>query len=130
MSRYQHRYSRPSLATPTYRLLLLADPQGYILYQHRAAVCGFELDVLPLLVHVKGSTGVHHSQAADAQGYIPFQHRAAVCRFKLDVLPLLIRVKRSLLIQQCPVCLVRLIFIYNGFKVAVKTYRVKHKWFH
>ena len=38
----------------------LADPQGYIPYQHRAAVCRFELVVLPLLIHVKGPTGVHH----------------------------------------------------------------------
>ena len=34
--------------------------QGYILYWHRAVVCSFELVVLLLLVHVKGSTGVHH----------------------------------------------------------------------
>ena len=42
--------------------LLSSDPQGYIPYRHRAAVCRFELDVLPLLVHVKESTGVHHSR--------------------------------------------------------------------
>ena len=60
MLRYQHGYSWPSLATPPYRLLLSADPEGYIPYRHRAAVCRFELDVLPLLVHGKGSTGVHH----------------------------------------------------------------------
>ena len=62
---YQHGYSclSLSLATPSYCPLLSAVPQGYIPYQHRAAVCRFELDVLPLLVHVKGSTGVHHSRA-------------------------------------------------------------------
>ena len=60
MLRYQHRYSWPSLATPPYHLFLSADPQGYILYRHRAAVCRFKLDVLSLLVRVKGSTGVHH----------------------------------------------------------------------
>ena len=54
MSRYHHGYSWPSLTTPPYRSLLSADPQGYILYRHRATVCRFELDVLPLLVHVKG----------------------------------------------------------------------------
>ena len=59
MSRYQHVYSWPSLATPPYRPLFLAGPQGYIQYRHRAAVCRFELDVLPLLVYVKGPTGVH-----------------------------------------------------------------------
>ena len=60
MSRYQHGYSCSSLATPPYRPLLSADPQGYIPYRHRAAVCRFELDIQPLPVHVKGSTGVHH----------------------------------------------------------------------
>ena len=43
-----HGYSWSSLARPSYRPLLSADPQGYILYRHRAAVCIFELDVLPL----------------------------------------------------------------------------------
>ena len=58
---YQYGYSWPSLATPPYRPLLPADFQGYILYGHRAAVRRFKLDVLPLLVHVKGSAGVHYS---------------------------------------------------------------------
>ena len=39
---------RPSLATPPYRSLLPAGPQGYILYQHRAAVWRFELVALYL----------------------------------------------------------------------------------
>ena len=39
---------RPSLATPPYCPLLPAGLQSYIPYQHRAAVCRFELDVLPL----------------------------------------------------------------------------------
>ena len=59
MSRYQYGYSWPSLTTPPYRPLHSADPQGYIPYRLRAAVCRFELDVLPFLVHVKMSTGVH-----------------------------------------------------------------------
>ena len=59
----QHGYSWPSLAPPPYPPLLSADHQGYISYQHRAVVCRFELDVLPLLVHVQRSTGVHHSRA-------------------------------------------------------------------
>ena len=63
MSRYQHGYFWPSLATPTCSPLLLAGPQSYIPYRHRATVCRFEVDVLPLLVHVKGSTGVHHLRA-------------------------------------------------------------------
>ena len=60
MSRYQHGYSWPSLATPPYRPLLPTGPQGYIPYRHRAAICMFELVVLPLHVRLKGSTGVHH----------------------------------------------------------------------
>ena len=60
MSRHKLGYSWPSLATPPYRTLLSTDPQGYIPYWHRAAVCRFELVVLLLLVHVRGSTGVHH----------------------------------------------------------------------
>ena len=51
---------RSSLETPTYRPLLPAGLQDYIPYRRRAAVCRFVLVVLPLLVHVKGSTGVHH----------------------------------------------------------------------
>ena len=57
---YQHRYPWPSLATPPYDPLLPAGLQSYILYRHRAAVCRFKLVILPLLGHVKGSTGVHH----------------------------------------------------------------------
>ena len=48
------------LATPTYRPLLPAGPQGYIPHRHRAAVCRFELVALLLLSHVKGFTGIHH----------------------------------------------------------------------
>ena len=55
----QQGYFLPSLATPPYRPLPLAGLPGYIQYRHRAAVCMLELDVLPLLVPVKGSTGVH-----------------------------------------------------------------------
>ena len=42
------------------RPLLQAGLQDYTSFRHRAAVCRFELVVLPLLVHVKGSTGVHN----------------------------------------------------------------------
>ena len=59
MNRHRHHVTLSSLATPPYRPLLSAHPQGYIPYQHRAAVCRFLLDCLPLLVHLKGSTGVH-----------------------------------------------------------------------
>ena len=60
MSRYQHRYFWPSLATPPYSPLVPAVLQDYISNWHRVGVCRFELDLLPLLVHMKGSTGVHH----------------------------------------------------------------------
>ena len=59
MSRHQHRYPWSSLATPPYRPLLPAGLQDYLPYRHRAAVCRFELVVLPLLVHMKGSTDAH-----------------------------------------------------------------------
>ena len=45
MSRYQHGYSQPSLAMPPNRPLFSADPQSYVLL---------------LLIHAKGSAGVHH----------------------------------------------------------------------
>ena len=48
------------LAILLYCPLFPAGLQGNILYQHRAVVCRFLLVVLPLLVHVKGSTGVCH----------------------------------------------------------------------
>ena len=41
-------------------LSLLAGLQGYIPYPHRAAVCMFELGVLFLFGHKRGSVGVHH----------------------------------------------------------------------
>ena len=59
MSCHQHGYPWPSLTTPPYRPLLPAGLQGYIPHRHRAAVYRFELVILPLLIHVKGSTGVH-----------------------------------------------------------------------
>ena len=58
MSRHQNGYPWPSLTTPPYHPLLLAGLQGYNPYQHRAAICTIELVILPLLGHVKGSTGV------------------------------------------------------------------------
>ena len=60
MSRHQHGYPWPSLATPPYRPLLPAGIQSYILFRHRAAAYRFYLVVLPLIVHVKGSIGLQH----------------------------------------------------------------------
>ena len=57
---HQHGYPWPTLATPPYRSSLLASPQGYILYPHRAAVCRFEMVALLLLGHVRRSIGEHH----------------------------------------------------------------------
>ena len=56
---HQHGCSGPSFATPLYRPSLPVGIQGYILYQHRAVVCRSYMAVLPLLVHVKRSTGLH-----------------------------------------------------------------------
>ena len=63
MSRYEHGYFWPTLANPPYCPLLLAGLPCYIQYQHGAAVFMFVLAVLPLLVPVKGSTGVHYLRA-------------------------------------------------------------------
>ena len=60
MSCRQHGYPWPSLATSPYHSLLLAGLQGYIPYPHIAAVCMFELVVLLLLGHMRGSIGVHN----------------------------------------------------------------------
>ena len=54
MSHHQQGYPKSSLATLLYRLMLPAGLHSYIPYPNRAAVCRFELVVLPLLVHVKG----------------------------------------------------------------------------
>ena len=57
---HQHGYPWSSLTTLPYRSSHLAGLQGYTPYLHRAAVCRFELVALPLLIHVRESTGVHH----------------------------------------------------------------------
>ena len=60
MSCRQHGYPWPSLATSPYRWSLLAGLQGYIPYPHITDVCMFELVVVLLLGHMRGSIGVHH----------------------------------------------------------------------
>ena len=87
MSCRLHGYPWPSLATSPYRSSLLAGLQGYIPYPNIAAVCMFELVVLLLLDHMKGSIGVH-------------QLWARLCFSSL-----------------CPACLVRLtliVFVMGG----------------
>ena len=59
MSCRQHGYPWPSLAT-SYHSSPLAGLLGYIPYPHTAAVCMFELVVLLLLGHMRGSIGVHY----------------------------------------------------------------------
>ena len=54
MSCRQHGYPWPSLATSPYHSSLLAGLQGYIPYPHIAAICMFELVILPY-------AGVHRS---------------------------------------------------------------------
>ena len=56
----QHRYPWPSLSTSPYHSSLLAGLQGYIPYPHITDVCIFELVVLLLLGHMRGSKGEHH----------------------------------------------------------------------
>ena len=81
MSCCQQGYLWPSLATPPYHSSLLAGPQGYTPYPHWAAVCKFELVILLLLGHMRGSIG----------------KTSLMCS--------------SLLLQQCPTCLVPLALI-------------------
>ena len=67
-SKYHHHQVTPSARISLtlsrhpflFRPSLPVDLQGYILDRHRAVVCRFYLVVILLLVHVKGSTGVHH----------------------------------------------------------------------
>ena len=57
----------PLLPLLPYRSSLLAGPQGYILYPHRAAVCRFKLVTLLLLSHVRGSIGEHHMNITERE---------------------------------------------------------------
>ena len=87
MSCRQHGYPWPSLATSPYNSSPPAGLQGYILCLHIAAVCNFELVVPLLLGHM---WGVHRSTSLTSS---------------------------SLLLQQCPACLVRLtciVFVMGG----------------
>ena len=79
--RCQHGSPWPSLATRLYRQLLPGGLQGYILYRHRAVVYRF-LQVVLAFVHPYD--GVHWS---------------------------ILLMSSSLLLQQCPACLVRLTWI-------------------
>ena len=60
MSCHYHRYPWPSLATSPYHSSPLAGLQGNIPYPRVAAVCMFELVVLLLLGHMRGSIEAHH----------------------------------------------------------------------
>ena len=52
-----------SLSMSPYHSSPPAGLQGYIPYHHIAAVWMFELVVLLLIGHIRGSTGVHHLQS-------------------------------------------------------------------
>ena len=87
MSRHQHGYPWPSLAISPYHSSPPAGLQGYILCPHIVAVCKFVLVVLLLHIHMWGS---HRSTSV---------------------------MSSSLLLQQCPACLVRLtciVFVMRG----------------
>ena len=70
MSRRQHGYPWPSLATSPYHSSPPAGLQGYILCPHIVAVCKFVLVVLLLHIHMWGSTGVHRLWARPCM--VPF----------------------------------------------------------
>ena len=87
MSCRRHGYPWPSLAPFPYRSSPLAGLQGHITYHHITAECMFELFVLLLPGHM---WGIHRSVSL---------------------------MSSSLLLQQCPVCLVRLtwiVFVMGG----------------
>ena len=87
MSRRQRGYPWPSLAISPYHSSPPAGLQGYILCPHIVAVCMFVL-VVPALAHPY--VGVHRSTSL---------------------------MSSSLLLQQCPACLVRrtcIVFVMGG----------------
>ena len=59
MSCHKHGYPWPSLSTSPYHSSPPAGLQSYIPYHHIAAVCMFELVVLLLIGHMRGSTGAY-----------------------------------------------------------------------
>ena len=69
MSCGQHGHPWPSLSTSPYHSSPLAGLQGYIPYHHIAAECMFEMVVLLLIGHMRGSTGVHHLRAHLSVGH-------------------------------------------------------------
>ena len=88
MSCRQHRYPWPSLATSPYHSSLLTGLQGYIPYPHIAAVCMYVRAGRPAFAWPYA--GVHRSTSL---------------------------MSSSLLLQQCPACLVRLtciVFVMGG----------------
>ena len=64
LSCHQHGYPWPSLATSPNHSSLLAGPQGYILYWHRASVWRFELVPLLLFSYMRGSIVEHELVSA------------------------------------------------------------------
>ena len=94
----------------------------------------FQVIIIIMSRHLRGypwpslaTSPYHSSPPAGLQGYIPCPHTAAVCRFVLVVPLLHIHVwgsnrstslmSLSLLLQQCPACLVRrtcIVFVMGG----------------
>ena len=88
MSCRQHGYPWTPLAISLYRSLLLAGSQGDIPYPHRAAVCMY----------------VRAGRPAFARPYVGVHRSTSL-------------MSSSLLLQQCPACLVRLtwiVFVMGG----------------
>ena len=145
MSRCQHESPWPFHATRLYRPLLPGGIQGCILYIHWAILYRFYLFILPLLVHLLGSWLVIYissssssssscraastdisdplsllcrsSSLAGLQGYIPYPRVAAECMFVLVIHRSTSLMSSSLLLQECPACVVRLtliVFVMGG----------------
>ena len=92
---HQYGYSWPFLATLLYRPSFSASLQGYILYRHRAVVCRF---FAGRPVFARPCEGVHRSKSL---------------------------MSSSLLLQQCPACLISLtwiVFVMGGMWPYKKSY--------
>ena len=82
MSYHHHGYPWPSVAISPYHSSPLAGLEGYIPYPHIAAVCIFELVVMLLLGHMRGSIGVHCWRSKDELISDVLAHSINVKQFK------------------------------------------------
>ena len=85
LSCHQHGYPWPSLATSPYCSSLLAGPQGYMPYPHRATVCRFVLVSLLLLGH----EGVHRRTSLMSSS--PLLQQCPACLVRLTLIVFVMR---------------------------------------